>query len=659
MDIWQILGIPPTTDEANLKEAFVHAAHALQAQADSDGLVRLQKAYREAITMARRRNGTKRHRSTAAVVRQKCNLRRISTEGAADSSAPTPDDPTDTPDFELDTTVSIPMAATGQQTTTTAPTFPTKASSIASPPMAAQDADVIHFPQHRQGEAAPMSDGTEEQQKPPVIVLSAPSPSPPHHSTTPTGVVIPCTFPENLSTQNANSTTPPDGNVMPADSAGNMDFPATDAASAVPNMPDSGGMEDFDGMGFGGLIFPAMLEGASTPPLPQTQQPNIHEEVCTELCQRLQALAQTEADLDRWEEVFNSTNFLSLQHSSAVVRQCVDICKETLTLPTAIALYSAYGFASSRSATTSPHLSVLRGLLRGYVALPEEDIPLLPFATLKKQSMQVLDSIERLCAAPQSVFLWQQALQTADFVQLRYQPYFLHLLTDFLRNPSLPLEFLQVLAQVYIGDMRLSPCVEPLYAHLPQQIPAQPWPKPAQYAANLLREGVQDFYRTSEDKIFSLLEQTASGFKHSQRQAPWKYVFDQPQFTMLRDDANFIHTLCDFAQNNPLPLPFWHQLQQEYRQPLAQPDTADSTTPSDKNTDTALRQALQRLNSLVDERLQVSAQRNRREQLRAFPREHPWLLGLALAYVVGAVLVMTIHPLIGAVLLGAVILFLL
>jgi hypothetical protein len=230
----------------------------------------------------------------------------------------------------------------------------------------------------------------------------------------------------------------------------------------------------------------------------------------------------------------------------------------------ASALYTAYGFASSRAIDQHPACGRLRQCLMAYCQLIAEDIPLLSQKDILRLTASCVEGILALQKEPQSVHLWQQVFQLPDFLILRHQPHFLLALGRAVDTHSLSGECLLTLAEACTEGMRLCPCAEALAKCLPSYHSSQGWPSPELFAGHLLQGGAREFFDAARNKLFFLLEKTAENFRHSAQRHPWDYVFARPECPLVMRHPAFLQRLMAFPNGRELPLKFWQALHDAY-----------------------------------------------------------------------------------------------
>lgn len=283
----------------------------------------------------------------------------------------------------------------------------------------------------------------------------------------------------------------------------------------------------------------------------------------TPLFQRSQSLAESRAGEDAWLEFTASPGFLELQDDPYLIEWLAWL-SGSLYPGMASALYTAYGFASSRALAVHPGCGRLRKLLVDYCKLPVADIPFLYQQDIQRLTLSTLKGIGSLLNEPQSVHLWQQVFQLSDFILLKHQPHFLIALGRFASQHKLSGECLFTLAEACSEQVRLSPCAEELAARLPSCSAPQVWPQPNLFAGFLLQGDTKEFFEGARSKIFFLLERTAENFKNSQQRHPWDYVFSRPQFSLVKRDAVFLERLFSFLDGRAFPPMFWQALHDAY-----------------------------------------------------------------------------------------------
>ena len=363
------------------------------------------------------------------------------------------------------------------------------------------------------------------------------------------------------------------------------------------------------------------------------------------LFQRSQKLVDSRADEHDWLEFTSSPSFLAFQNDQHLIDWLTRLSSRPYP-EMASALYTAYGFASSRALARYPASGSLRQSLMAYCQLPAEDIPFLPQQDILRLTASCLNGILSLQEEPQSAYLWQQVFQISDFLVLRHQPHFLLALGRFMETHTLSGECLLTLAEACTDEMRRSPCAEALAKRLPQYSRSQAWPSPELYAGFLLQGGAREFFNGARNKLFFLLERTEENFRHSSQRTPWDYVFARPQFSLVKRDPVFLERLTVFLSDRELPLKFWQSLHDAYLEDFLKL----------KNTDRESH--LWRLRELVRTTL-VEKQNTQEEASRPRFRLSPPLLGMAsVLYLLAALWICFQNPLIGVPLLLAPLAFL-
>ena len=276
-----------------------------------------------------------------------------------------------------------------------------------------------------------------------------------------------------------------------------------------------------------------------------------------------QHLADIRADEKAWLDFTSSEDFLAFQDDPHLIDWLAGLSSR-LYPEMASALYTAYGFASSRAIDQHPACGRLRQSLMAYCQLIAEDIPLLSQKDILRLTASCVEGILALQKEPQSVHLWQQVFQLPDFLILRHQPHFLLALGRAVDTHRLSGECLLTLAEACTEGMRLCPCAEALARRLPSYRSSQGWSSPELFAGHLLQGGAGEFFEAARNKIFFLLERTAENFRHSVQRHPWDYVFARPQFPLVKRDPAFLERLMAFHEGRELPLKFWQSLHDAY-----------------------------------------------------------------------------------------------
>ena len=363
------------------------------------------------------------------------------------------------------------------------------------------------------------------------------------------------------------------------------------------------------------------------------------------LFQRSQQLVDSRADERGWLEFTASPSFLALQNDQHLIDWLTRLSSRPYPEMVS-ALYTAYGFASSRALARYPACGSLRQRLMDYCQLPADDIPLLSQQDILHLTASCLNGILALQKEPQSTYLWQQVFQISDFLLLRHQPHFLLELGRVIDTHTLSGECLLTLAETCTEEMRRSPCAETLAKRLPQYRCSQAWPSPELYAGFLLQEGAQEFFNASRNKLFFLLEKTADNFRHSSQRPPWDYVVARPQFSLVKLDPVFLERLMSFQSDRELPLKFWQSLHDAYLEDFL------------KLKDTDRESHLWKLRELVRTRL-MEKQKAQEEARRPGFRLSPSLLVTAsVLYLLAVLWICFQSPLIGIPLLLAPLAFL-
>jgi len=281
------------------------------------------------------------------------------------------------------------------------------------------------------------------------------------------------------------------------------------------------------------------------------------------LFQHSQNLVDSRANEKDWLEFTSSKTFLAFQDDSHFIDWLTRLSSR-LYPEMASALYTAYGFASSRILDLFPARDRLRQILVEYCRLPTEKIPLISQPDLLRLTASCLNGILALQNVPQSAHLWQQVFQTSDFLLLRHQPHFLLELGRFVESHALSGECLLTLAEACTEEMRRCPCAEALAKRLPDYSRSQTWSSPELFAGFLLQGGTEEFFNGARNKLFFLLEKTAKNFHLSSQRSPWDYVFARPQFFLVKRDPVFLERLMVFQTDRELPFKFWQSLHDAY-----------------------------------------------------------------------------------------------
>ena len=363
------------------------------------------------------------------------------------------------------------------------------------------------------------------------------------------------------------------------------------------------------------------------------------------LFQFSQKLTDSRADEKAWLEFTSSETFLALQDDPHFIEWLTRLSSR-LYPEMASALYTAYGFASSRVLDLHPTSGSLRQSLMAYCQLPDDDTPVLSQQDILRLTGSCLNGILALQKEPQSAHLWQQVFQISDFLRLRHQPHFLLALGRLVDTYTLSGACLLTLAEACTEEMRRCPCAEALAKRLPQYSHSQAWPSPELYAGFLLQGGAEDFFNGTRNKLFFLLERTAENFRHSSQRHPWDYVFTRSQFSLVKHDPVFLERLMAFQEGRDLPLKFWQALRDAYLDDFLRLKEAEQSP------------QLWRLRELVRERL-LEKQDAQDTAGRSRFRISPPLLGAAsVLYLIAALWICFQSPLIGVPLLLAPLAFL-
>ena len=281
------------------------------------------------------------------------------------------------------------------------------------------------------------------------------------------------------------------------------------------------------------------------------------------LFQLSQKLVDCRADENAWLDFTSSRIFLARQDDPHFIDWLTRLSSR-LYPEMASALYTAYGFASSRAIDLHPVSGSLRQSLMEYCKLTADDIPVFSQQDVLRMTDSCLNGILDLQNEPQSAHLWQQVFQTSDFLHLRHQPHFLLALGRFVETHALSGECLLTLAEACTDEMRRCPCAEALSRRLPHYCQSQAWPLPELYAGFLLQGGAEEFFNGARNKLFFLLEKTAENFRQSSQRHPWDYVFARPQFSLVKRDPVFLKRLMVFQNGRELSLKFWQSLHDAY-----------------------------------------------------------------------------------------------
>lgn len=647
VSVWNILGIPPTRDAAKIRRTYVEKARKCHPEEDPEGFRRLHEAYREAMRDAREEesrdtNGEQGGRYPVLLAGGG-NLRRITVGGSAgqDEGEASPTVPSEAEEATEDT---LSFASANRGVGDVLP------SSVSSP--AAEAGENFSFPPVRGAASIPPDSPDAEQaaEKPLSFAFTGravSSPAPPANgegdapalpdagqaaeeplSFATTGRAAPSgTFSGTSAATGRGETPPPVGHVTPL---------------LFPGMPS---LLDGDGEGFplmplplpgGGVESFSRFRAEHFPQTPEEEERKIRTEKARASCLRNMKILNRQEDA-RWEDwlsLFRSENFALVGRDREFLAGLLELCRASLSLPMAKALYTAYGFASSAVPCPLPMLKELRDLLRAVLRLPAADVPLLSLEENVRQCGEALDRLKRLeCPV---LYVWQQALQHPDIAAVKHQPYFLDLLSGLCAGTQAPEAMKIALAQWYLASGQpTSPCLLPLAEFLPADTgPHAEWPAWNPLAQDIFGGGAEAFLAALRKKALELLLLTKKGFAASTRRTPWDHVFGRPEVLIVLPDPDFMEDLCVFLEQGGLPDGIW-------------PVVADAYAPL-WNAPGAAARHLPRLRKILEKRRAAEeAARGERFFLWAFFARHPVLLTALLIYCLAAGYVTTVEPWLG------------
>ncbi|MDL2313600.1 hypothetical protein LJC36_01310 [Desulfovibrio sp. OttesenSCG-928-C14] len=297
----------------------------------------------------------------------------------------------------------------------------------------------------------------------------------------------------------------------------------------------------------------------------------------------LESLLEREAPAQDWYPVLLGADFSLVRYNVKFLLNLLRLCqKQDMSREMASALYMAYGFASIKALKKYPVATPVFEVLNQYAILPQDNIPLLSLSENLHKSDIVIAGIARLSAVCSEPYVCGQSVRSPAFAHVKHQPYFILRLAEFLKNTDVPGEWRQALAWAYqFRETPASPYLRALSEQLPPAVEGQVYGDYAREADSLLlgEEALPVFLVMARESILEMLEKTRKGFPQSRRKEPWAYVFTHPAFTVVRRDSDFLYQLLLFLWEKTLPTGIWLALAEAFAAEFAELPENKGTMP--------------------------------------------------------------------------------
>lgn len=293
-------------------------------------------------------------------------------------------------------------------------------------------------------------------------------------------------------------------------------------------------------------------------------------ECCLE---EMKKLLEQSAPEQAWYPLLRGVDFTVIQYDGIFLLALLELIRHKLSLEMTSALYMAYGFASRKSLTKYPATATLHTILNQQLQLPQDDIQLLPLSENLHKCDLALAGLARLSRVNDDNYICGQALRTPLFIQVKHQPYFINKLAAALEGNEVAESWGLALARAYqLHGPAASPVLGSLFERLPDVIEAKDQAAYTPLADNLLLGAaeLEAFYDASREALLDLLKKTRKNFPQSRRREPWDYVFQRPDFPMLRRDGLFLTGLLEFLQEKKPAVGIWPSLSKVYAADFAQ-----------------------------------------------------------------------------------------
>ena len=625
MDIWAILGIEATSDIAAIKKAYARQAAQCHPEEDPKGFQELHEAYTDAIEIARARkphrsDGEEKPAPRATVFRAvPKNLSKLGNVRPASEEPASPLPEIVTPKagplvlgFHLLPTTPLPedilpqehpppkpLENTGEYQFPKGNAVSTQAPEEMPPKEHMEGAEGYRF---TKGGAAETPSPGGDSLPPEENAGGAPAYVFPPTGVKPTENIPEEAAPPHNHLENAGEYQFPKGNSIHAqgpeeqsENSAEYQFPKGSHATPPapkPASPMRGEPETPTGtpLVFPGFMYPDNAADMNMPfvPLvsmaatagfqeqypeqyPQTREAAEHlhllEGARLQCLEDIRTFLEQNAPEQAWYPLLLGADFTLIQYDGKFLLSLLRLCRKQLSMEMASALYMVYGFTSDKSLRKYPVAADLHTVLNLFLQLPQEAISMLSLSENLHRSDKAFAGLARLSAICHEPFVCCQAVRTPAFVHVKYQPYFLLKLAEFLKTHDVTEAWRQALSQTYqFRELPVSPCLRTLAEQLPA---ATGTPEHTDYnpAADnlLLDEGALDtLYVAARENMLELVQKTRKAFPQSARREPWEYVFTRQEFALVRRDAMFLAWVLDLLKDGSWPAGMWLALADAY-----------------------------------------------------------------------------------------------